>query len=139
MMVRKNQKGFSLVELIVVVLIIGILGVALAPQVMKWVGVAKKSADFQAADDIKAIVQVAIADYESLATTTGIHNENYNVRSIGFEASDGTDDNPGLTEIMDFYAAGTYPPVQDTNGMVFQIQLLASGQKIIVKTVTGTY
>ncbi|MCI5848904.1 MAG: type II secretion system GspH family protein, partial [Lachnoclostridium sp.] len=34
---KKNNKGFSLVELIVVVLIMAIIAVALAPQVMKWV------------------------------------------------------------------------------------------------------
>ena len=42
---RKNNKGFSLVELIVVVLIMAIIAVALAPQVMKWVGKSKESTD----------------------------------------------------------------------------------------------
>ena len=38
---KRNNKGFSLVELIVVILIMAVLAVALAPQVMKWVGNAR--------------------------------------------------------------------------------------------------
>lgn len=34
---KKNNKGFSLVELIVVVLILGILAVAVTPQIMTWI------------------------------------------------------------------------------------------------------
>jgi len=44
-MKKMNNKGFSLVELIVVVLIMAIIAVALAPQVMKWVENSRKSND----------------------------------------------------------------------------------------------
>lgn len=62
---RKNNKGFSLVELIVVVLIIAIIAVALAPQVMKYVGKARTGTDANNAATIKSAVQVAVADYQS--------------------------------------------------------------------------
>ena len=42
---KMNNKGFSLVELIVVVLIMAIIAVALAPQVMKWVNNSRVSSD----------------------------------------------------------------------------------------------
>ena len=45
---KKDNKGFSLVELIVVVLIMGILAVALTPQVLKWVNNSRVANDLQA-------------------------------------------------------------------------------------------
>lgn len=64
LMKKKNNKGFSLVELIVVVLILGIIAVALAPQVMKWVGKARTNSDENTAKDIKSSVQIALADWQ---------------------------------------------------------------------------
>ena len=61
---KKNNKGFSLVELIVVVLIIGVIAVALAPQVMKWVGESKTNTDNNNAATLKSIVQAALADWQ---------------------------------------------------------------------------
>lgn len=60
----KNNKGFSLVELIVVVLILGILAVAVTPQVMKWVGKAKISTDKANAKEMKYGLQVALTDWQ---------------------------------------------------------------------------
>lgn len=60
---KKNNKGFSLVELIVVVLIMGILAVALAPQVMKWVGKAQESGNRNNAESVKSALQTAAADF----------------------------------------------------------------------------
>lgn len=75
LMKRKNNKGFSLVELIVVVLIMGIIAVALAPQVMKWVGTARTNSDENTKKDIKSAVNIAVADYQSqggVITSDGI-------------------------------------------------------------------
>ena len=62
---KKNNKGFSLVELIVVILIMAIIAVALAPQVMKWVDESKVSADNSNKATIKSAVAAAVADYMS--------------------------------------------------------------------------
>jgi len=40
---RKNQKGFTLVEMIVVIVIIGILLAVLVPGIMKWIDKSKDS------------------------------------------------------------------------------------------------
>lgn len=61
---RKNNKGFSIVELIVVVLIIAIIAVALAPQVVKYVGKARTNVEANNAATIKSAVQAAVAEYE---------------------------------------------------------------------------
>lgn len=53
---KKNNKGFSLVELIVVVLIMAIIAVSLAPQVMKWVDRSRQAND---ASNYEALVSAA--------------------------------------------------------------------------------
>ena len=58
-MKKMNNKGFSLVELIVVVLIMAIIAVALAPQVMKWVENSRKSTDIENYNALKEAANVA--------------------------------------------------------------------------------
>lgn len=59
---NKDNRGFSLVELIVVVLIMAIIAVALAPQVMKWVHNSRMATDIQTRDSLKEQCQLALAD-----------------------------------------------------------------------------
>jgi type IV pilus assembly protein PilA len=59
---KKNNKGFSLVELIVVVLIMAIIAVALAPQVMKWVDNSRVATDASTYDSLVANCQIALTD-----------------------------------------------------------------------------
>lgn len=61
---KKNNKGFSLVELIVVILIIAIIAVALAPQVVKYVGIARDNVSLNNSITIKSAVQAAVAEYQ---------------------------------------------------------------------------
>ena len=61
-MKKMNNKGFSLVELIVVVLIMAIIAVALAPQVMRWVENSRKSNDIEAYGSLVNALQVAGTD-----------------------------------------------------------------------------
>ena len=60
---KKNNKGFSLVELIVVILIMAIIAVALAPQVMKWVDQSKVSTDVNNRANLKSAMDAAVADF----------------------------------------------------------------------------
>ena len=66
-MKKMNNKGFSLVELIVVVLIMAIIAVALAPQVMRWVENSRKSNDIEAYGSLVNALQVAGTDEGVLA------------------------------------------------------------------------
>ena len=68
---KKNNKGFSLVELIVVVLIMAIIAVALAPQVMKWVNESRISADASTYDSVVAAAQDALANENVWKEVTG--------------------------------------------------------------------
>jgi len=67
-MKKMNNKGFSLVELIVVVLIMAIIAVALAPQVMKWVENSRKSTDSSNYDSIYSAANISLGNELVLAS-----------------------------------------------------------------------
>lgn len=58
----KNNKGFSLVELIIVIAIMAILVGVMAPQLIKYIEKANVSADTQIADSVRTAVQTTIMD-----------------------------------------------------------------------------
>ena len=60
-----DEKGFSLVELVVVVLIMAIIAVALAPQVMKWVENSRVATDCSNYDSIVSAAAIAMAEAEA--------------------------------------------------------------------------
>lgn len=59
---QKNNKGFSLVELIVVIAIMAVLVGVLAPQFIKYVERSRQSTDLQNVEELKNAVEVAVAD-----------------------------------------------------------------------------
>lgn len=67
---KKNNKGFSLVELIVVIAIMAVLVGVLAPQFIGYVAKSKVSTDLQNADSLKSAVEIAIAEADSTSTAT---------------------------------------------------------------------
>lgn len=58
----KNNKGFSLVELIIVIAIMAILAGALAPALIKYINKSRKSTDIQNADSLRTAVQTALSN-----------------------------------------------------------------------------
>ncbi len=66
----KNNKGFTLIELIVVIAIIAVLAVVLAPQYIQYVERGRESNDIQAAQSIMDAATVAAADPATSATGT---------------------------------------------------------------------
>ena len=64
---KKDNNGFSLVEMIVVVLIIAIIAVALAPQVMKWVENSRIASDLETKEAIEKMCQYALTDEDIFA------------------------------------------------------------------------
>lgn len=61
---KKNNKGFTLVELVIVIAILAILVGLLAPQYTKYVEKSRKSADASNMDEMVKAVQVYAADGE---------------------------------------------------------------------------
>ncbi len=60
---KKNNKGFSLVELIVVVLIMAIIATALTLAVTKYVAKSKRSSDANTAGELKTAAETTVTDY----------------------------------------------------------------------------
>lgn len=58
---RRNNKGFSLIELIIVIAIMAILVAIIAPNLTKYLSKSKKNADMMNADEIKKIYEQALA------------------------------------------------------------------------------
>ncbi len=90
-----NNKGFSLVELIIVIAIMAILVGVLAPQFIKYVESSRQSTDISAASEYRAAVEAYVADkggdasnIDVKATTTGIYADGIDLSDVGL--SDGT-------------------------------------------------
>lgn len=59
---KKNNKGFSLIELIIAIAILIILTGMLAPQFMKYIEKSREAKDMQAMDTVYSSVQGALSD-----------------------------------------------------------------------------
>lgn len=67
---QKNNKGFSLVELIVVIAIMAVLVGVLAPQLIKYVEKSREATDIQTCDNIATALKTYYADEEVAASPT---------------------------------------------------------------------
>lgn len=59
-----DNKGFSLIELIIVIAIMAVLVAIIAPNLTKYLGSSKKNTDLKNADEIAATLKTCITDYE---------------------------------------------------------------------------
>ncbi len=100
---KKNNKGFSLVELIVVVLILGILAVAVTPQIMGWVNKSNIAKDESYAGTVATAVESVALEYIGKGWTASIPAK------IDIEATSSTNDTP----VMKGYTAAA--PSTDVN------------------------
>ena len=89
---KMNNKGFSLVELIIVIAIMAILIVVLAPQYLKYVERSRNSTDLQNATTIKTAVETYVADPESAETMAANKSFTIKMTSTGGSLSAGDTD-----------------------------------------------
>ena len=88
---KKNNKGFSLVELIIVIAIMAILAGAIAPALIRYIDKSRKSNDVSSAKTIKTAVETALGNesiYELLATEGSV---------ITFTPGEATEDGDAAT------------------------------------------
>lgn len=69
-MKKSNNKGFSLVELIIVIAIMAILAGAIAPALIRYIDKSRKSNDVSAAKTIKTAVETAMSNEVTYANLT---------------------------------------------------------------------
>ena len=136
---KKNNKGFSLVELIVVILIMAIIAVALAPQVMKWVDKSKVSTDVNNRANLKSSLDAAVADY--LAEGNAIKNDfTFKVTKSGVDANYTTNADTkigtGFKSAVDEVTNGFWPEFKSTDAGYFNISISKNGA-VTVKVISG--
>ena len=76
---KKNNKGFSLVELIIVIAIMAILAGAIAPALIRYIDKSRKSNDVSSAKTIKTAVETALGNEDIYAYLT---NNGGNITTI---------------------------------------------------------
>ena len=62
---KKNNKGFSLVELIIVIAIMAILAGAIAPALIRYIDKSRKSNDVSACKSIKTAIETAMSNEDA--------------------------------------------------------------------------
>ena len=83
---KKNNKGFSLVELIVVIAIMAVLVGVIAPQFLGYTDKAKKATDVQNAQQLAQEIAIEIAEADAVTEVTDAEvvttDGTYNVQAV---------------------------------------------------------
>ena len=90
---RKNNKGFSLVELIVVVAIMAVLIGVLVPTLVRNVEKSKKQKDISTVEEVRNQLTIGLADEKYSALSGTITCNNGKVELVGSTANGITGDN----------------------------------------------
>lgn len=152
-MKKMNNKGFSLVELIVVIAIMAVLVGVLAPQFIKYVENSRRATDVSTADSIRSSILADIADQKSNFTgsanglkvkqdVTGSYVPSAIAESPAIKASDHAGDafqaswnaSEGTCDVWD--STGTFLLTDPVGGQAYKNQDSAapSGQKATVNS-----
>ncbi|MGN0395917.1 MAG: type II secretion system protein [Coprococcus sp.] len=69
---KSDNKGFSLVELIIVIAIMAVLAGVLAPALIKYIKKSRRTVDVDTAGKIQSMFAAAIADYDANTSVSGL-------------------------------------------------------------------
>lgn len=145
---KMNDKAFSLVELIVVILIMAIVAVALAPQVMKWVSNSRVASDLQTKADIEKTCTLAITDDEAfkkvqessyeIVITKGVdfdHKYEYKTKDYDVESPEWPDAEEDAFW-KSFLKTGDYSSFKEFEDDT-KIKTYPAGQDIVIRVVVS--
>ena len=123
---KKNNKGFSLVELIIVIAIMAILAGALAPALIKYINKSRRSADISNADTIRTACQTAMSDEDAMVAI--------GTRDTGASDTDLKSSNGAFsTEISSILGNSTITSKYFDKGNEFTVDINVAGNTVIVK------
>lgn len=139
-MKKMNNKGFSLVELIIVIAIMAILAGALAPALLRYIEKTRVSNDKTTAGNLKMAVETALADEEVMdevtktataATGTGVPTGAKFLIFKVVPASEPTN----TTGAADYTAYTATPPAGSTKTLLqSEIEKTIPSKKLVVKS-----
>ena len=137
-----GNKGFSLVELIIVIAIMAILIGVMAPQLLKYVERTRVSSDTQLADTVKTAITTAVLDpvnmsdasYQAAITTLGTATA---LESIPDVFKDDVAETLGESAAADITASWVASNLKSKDASGITVQLVGSNKVKVI--VTGSH
>lgn len=130
---RKNNKGFSLVELIIVIAIMAILVGVLAPQFVKYLNKSKTATDIQNAQNIASAVAAQWSEDQTVTTKTmagAYENDGVTIDNVQVDGTGA--DSTAIQGVV-----GGKPAVKAKNGYHFYVSVTNKGV-VTVNVSNGT-
>lgn len=100
---KKNNKGFTLVELVIVVAILAILVGLLAPQYTKYVEKSRQSADVNNMEELVKAIEVYSADRVTTKNTAAAENITLKLATTGLTITSDVTDSKTATNAFSEY------------------------------------
>lgn len=121
---KLNNKGFSLVELIIVIAIMAVLIGVLAPQYLKYVERSRQSADLDSINTMVHAIEIYNADPQTTTPGTG------KITATSGAVSVDTTIQAALTDA----GMGTLPKMKSTEYATWEITFTATGWSVTTDT-----
>jgi type IV pilus assembly protein PilA len=134
-----KNKGFSLVELIIVIAIMAILAAAIAPALIRYIDKSRKADDVAAAETVNTGVNAALANEDAYSEVADDMGDGVSSAAVATAAGDGSTPFTGsatifLRELND-NVGGNAPKVKYTKdgNTSWTVRLQSNGKAVVYK------